>query len=195
MTGLGAMMAGSAGGKRDREFFPTPAEVTEALLDFWRPVASWVWEPAVGDGAMANVLKARGYHVIPSDIINRGYPGTMVLDFLQTVAQPGHMPVAIVTNPPFSLGAKFIEHALHILGVRELAVLLKAQFWHTAAGAALAERHPPRFVLPIAWRVDFLGLGKPVMDVSWNVWSGPPQSTVIRSLRRKPRPRKGAKPT
>jgi hypothetical protein len=59
----------------------------------------------------------------------------------------------------------------------------------------LAERFPPRFVLPIAWRVDFLNRGKPVMDVSWNVWSGPTTASVHRSLRRKPRPKRAKKGT
>src|SRR5258708_25558403 len=112
VSGHGAMMAGTsaagerAPGKNDSEFFRTPPEVTEALLKVWRPLAGWVWEPAVGDGAMAEVLKAHGYHVIPSDLVDRGYRGTMVRDFLQTVAIPGHTPsLAIVTNPPFSLSA------------------------------------------------------------------------------------------
>lgn len=202
MTGLGAMMTGSSpSGERgkpkpphDNEFFRTPPEVTEALLKVWRPISGWVWEPAVGDGAMAEVLKKDGYRVIPSDLIDRGYPGTMVCDFLQTVAWPGTGRPAIVTNPPFSLSPKFIEHAMGVLGVRELALILKAQFWHTRYGIELHEKYPPRLVLPIGWRVDWAGGGSPVMDVSWNVWSTPALATMHKPLRREPRPKKGAPP-
>lgn len=193
-------MAGSSGGKpkpgHDREFLPTPAEVTHALLDFWRPSSRAVWECACGDGRMAEVIKEHGYFVIASDIADRGYPGAGVRDFLSvTEAPPGG--VAIFTNPPFKLAVKFIEHALGTLGVRELALILKAQFWHTDYGAVLYEKYPPAFTLPIAWRVDWLDGGSPVMDVSWNVWTLPALATLTRPLRRKPRPqraKKGAPP-
>jgi len=41
-----------------------------------------VWECAVGNGALAKVLETQGYDVKCTDIIDRGYPNTKVVDFL-----------------------------------------------------------------------------------------------------------------
>ena len=49
--------------KRDpHDFFPTPPEVTRALLAVEQFVGG-IWEPACGDGAMSIILEADGYLV------------------------------------------------------------------------------------------------------------------------------------
>lgn len=180
--------APTASEQQPQEFYPTPALVTEALLDFWKPISGWIWEPACGDGAMARVLQAHGYSVICSDLVDRGCPGAMVQDFLKMDRMPGASPaIAVVTNPPFSLAQAFVEHALGALGVKEMALLVKATWWHTKSRLGIFDRFPPRYVLPVAFRADFLGKGSPVMDVTWCVWQGPTRDTIIRPL---PKPAK-----
>jgi hypothetical protein len=34
----------------------------------------------------------------------------------------------------------------------------------------LFDRHTPSFVMPLTWRPDFMGLGRPTMEISWVVW-------------------------
>lgn len=34
----------------------------------------------------------------------------------------------------------------------------------------LFQQYRPAVVYPLTWRVDFLGLGNPTMDVMWVVW-------------------------
>ena len=61
--------------RRKDELYPTPPEPTRALLAYdgarIRQLGS-VWEPAVGDGAIARVIKARGLRCIGSDLVDRG---------------------------------------------------------------------------------------------------------------------------
>ena len=62
----------------DREkddFYPTPIEATQALLDREKFTGN-VLEPACGDGAMSKVLINNGYQVISSDLFDRGYGKT-----------------------------------------------------------------------------------------------------------------------
>lgn len=100
------------GYRADRErddFYPTPPEGTEALLrveKFDGPI----WEPACGEGHMAEVLKAHGYEVVSTDLVDRGY-GTPRVDFLMET-QP--LAPNIVTNPPFKLGEAFARKALEL---------------------------------------------------------------------------------
>jgi len=56
------------------DFYPTPKEVTVALLKFLDiPKGSKIYEPACGDGRMADVMKDMGYDVIASDLNDMGY--------------------------------------------------------------------------------------------------------------------------
>lgn len=69
-----------------------------------------IWEPAVGGGHIAEVLKEYGHDVICSDIVDRGYPGTEIKNFFEY----SHNDNDIVTNPPYKWAAEFTEHALDI---------------------------------------------------------------------------------
>jgi len=95
----------------DHDFYPTPPEATRALLSVER-FEGPIWEPACGDGAIAQVLIGRGHTVISTDLIDRGW-GTGGVNFLDETANRG---VHIITNPPYGrgLGDIFIRHALKL---------------------------------------------------------------------------------
>ena len=154
--------------RKAHDFYPTPPEATLALLRFMEiPKKSIIWEPAAGDGAMADVFISEGYTVISTDI-------TTGTDFL---SHPGFLCDWIITNPPFSCADEFIKHALEL--DRPFAYLLKSQFWHAAKRRKLFEQYPPDFVLPLTWRPDFTGQGSSLMDVIWCVWSRPHTGATI----------------
>lgn len=72
---------GTAGlGPEKDHYYRTPVAATAALLDR-ETFAPFVWDPCCGDGAIAKVLVARGYVVIASDLVERGYAAGGV-DFL-----------------------------------------------------------------------------------------------------------------
>ena len=95
----------------DREkddFYPTPSEATQALLDRQKFTGN-ILEPACGDGAMSKVLIKNGYQVISSDLFDRGYGKTGV-NFLETTEIVDN----IITNPPFKLATEFTVHSLKL---------------------------------------------------------------------------------
>lgn len=162
--------------RNEADFYPTPPECTEALLDQCDDLFSGrVWEPACGDGAISKVLLAAGLQVYSSDIRHSGY-GDGGVDFLDT--QPAHID-GIITNPPFNLAEAFIRHACSI-GV-PVAMLLKATYWHAASRHALFYETGPAAVLPMLWRPNFAPeRGKsPTMDVCWTVWRGQPSARCV----------------
>lgn len=176
---LGSRIAGgnTAYQRNAQDSYPTPPDATVALLDFLKiPKYKQIWEPACGEGYMVNVMRGRGYDVIGTDIQGG-------VDFL-TADKPGRVDW-IITNPPFSISEKFINRCLeHEV---PFALLLKSQYWHAKKRLKLFREHPPRFVLPLSWRPDFLfkerGRGSPLMDVMWCVWYpncfGCPQYIVL----------------
>lgn len=153
------------GDRRELDFYPTPANVTIALLDFIKLDRSiTIWEPANGNGAMSKIFTLYGYNVITSDIRTGE-------DFLQV----SYKCDAIITNPPFNLSTKFIEKAVNEAPI--VAMLLKSQYWHAANRLQLFRNMPPTWVLPLTWRPDFLehertdgSKGSPTMEVGWSVW-------------------------
>lgn len=110
--------------RADHDFFPTPPRATQALLDR-EALPGAVWECACGDGAMARVIAAAGYGVVATDLVDRGF-GEPRRDFLLESRLPDGVD-SIVTNPPFRLATRFVEHALQ-LGARKVAMLGRVAF-------------------------------------------------------------------
>ena len=170
--GLGRAMAGSGKAKRQNlDYYPTPADVSRALIRAERHcIASFaapVWEPCGRGGAILRVLAAEGFQTIGTDIVADPESGVEPLDVL--AASRARSPV-VVTNPPFALAAPIITHLLGRLKVDYLALLLKASFWHADERRTLFRAHRPARIHALNWRPDFLGGGAPTMECSWVVW-------------------------
>ncbi len=164
--------------RRELDFYPTPKNVTVALMNFLLAENRIdkdfrVWEPACGDGQMSKVIESYGLSVYSSDIRDTGY-GSPFLDFVKHTGNSNFD--AIITNPPFNLSEDFIRQALS--KSRLVCMLLKSQYWHAKNRLELFNKFTPRYVLPLTWRPDFLEherkagekKGAPTMEVAWSVW-------------------------
>lgn len=167
--------------------YPTPADVTRALLIFLALQPCTIWEPACGDGAMSRVLESVGHTVISTDIRHTGY-GEGGVDFLTCNSRQCD---AVITNPPFNESVGFIRKALDSAPI--VAMMLKSQYWHTQERYALFKERRPALVLPLLWRPNFLegvpGKKSPTMECLWTVWLPDSDATRYEPL---PRPRKQA---
>ena len=159
----------SAYGRSQSDSYPTPPDVTVALMRFLNlSRTTSVWEPATGEGDMAGVLQTYFETVYTTDILD----GT---DFLKSSIDAADW---IITNPPFSLAEAFIRRAAE-LG-KPFAFLLKSQYWNATCRWKLFDEIPPSYILPLTWRPDFFfkkrmpgEKGSPLMDVMWCVWLTP----------------------
>jgi hypothetical protein len=187
---LGAAMAGGNASpdrpKPDNEFYPTPVEAIDALMQrqggsirrYWQ-----VWDPCAGKGDLAHALEHYRLKIVGTDLVDRGY-GQGSLDFLQWKGAPPSK--AIVTNPPFSLASKFALQA-RALGVDYVAFLLKSNFWNAEDRTSLWEIFPPSIIYALTFRLDFLNLGNPTMDCMWVIWDARHTGeTVFRRMGRAP---------
>jgi hypothetical protein len=119
----------------ERDLYPTPSWVVDALAEHVELVGLRVWEPACGDGRMGEALRSAGCAVVHmSDIADYGNGQDEVLDFLSAqTPKLEWLPDLIGTNPPFGQGGRlattFIGAGLRRLrpgGV--LALLLPCDF-------------------------------------------------------------------
>lgn len=170
-------IVGGNGKRRPNDFYPTPPEVTKALIEFLEhrellKQGARIWECACGSGEMANVFRNSGYEVTATDIQS----GT---DFF-TARDPNCD--WIITNPPFNRSAQFIEKAASF--GKPFAFLLKTQYWHSAKRLELYEEYTPAFILPLTWRPDFTGQGSSLMDMIWVVWLPGIDNAIYRPLKK-----------
>lgn len=170
----------SAEDRSGTDFYPTPANVTVALLNYLNlPANTAIWEPACGEGHMSEVFKGRGFDVCSSDLHDRGY-GMVGVDFLNTQRVDMKRSEWIITNPPFSLSEQFIRKSIYH-GL-PFALLLKSQYWHSSKRRKIFEEYRPEAVLPLTWRPDFLfgkKSGSPTMECIWTVWGTEPAKQTL----------------
>jgi len=157
----GNTIIGYGKNRQESDFYPTPKEVTFALLKSvdW-PSSLKIWEPACGQNHMVDVLQTRFKTVIATDI-------NMGVDFLTADKLDVD---ACVTNPPFKLSVEFIEKATTY---PYAAMLLKSTYWHSAKRTKLFYKRRPSKILCLNWRPQFderAVKSSPTMDFIWAVW-------------------------
>lgn len=151
------------------DFFETPAASTQALIDAEKNfLPDVIWEPFCGNGAISRVLRSNGIGVIETDLNETRLSGEHRIDFLFEYKA---CESAIVTNPPFKLARQIIYHAKFI-GIRYMALLLKADFLNCQRSLKLFNHWRPARIHGLTIRPDFRNQGSPTMNCSWYVWDG-----------------------
>jgi hypothetical protein len=162
------------------DFWRTPSCLATALVQFVLPEAPGaVWEPAAGDGALAQVMRSAGRDVIATDSAPRAN-GVARLDFLHD--PPPCVGRIAVTNPPFNALDRFVARGLGLLdsGAISGAVLLVRHDALTAASRAGAFSRATTLWI-CAWRPRWIegstGTGRwSNVWVFWNAGEhGPPR--------------------
>lgn len=173
------LRAPEGGGRRADDFYPTgQPDAVRALLsrdgDRIRSLGM-VWEPAVGDGDLAQEIEAEGVPVRGGDVVQRAWPMTCLGSFYDSheAAAP-----AIVTNPPYcEINARdgrgrWLRHTLDMPGWRYCALLLSWD-WPAARAnglGALLDERPFSYCYLMRWKLDFTGEGSPPQRNAWFIW-------------------------
>ncbi len=174
---------------KDRElhdYYATEPKAIELLceLETFSPI---IWECACGEGHLSKVLKSKGYKVISSDLVDRGY-GTGGVDFLKCTKK---FIGDIITNPPYKYAKEFVEHALELVtNGHKVAMFLKVQFLEGKARKELFEKYPPKKIYVSSSRLlcakngDFEGMrkgGGSAVAYAWFIWEkGYTGDTIVR---------------
>lgn len=168
-----------APGERQKDdYYATEPKAVEILLENEK-FCPYVWECACGEGHISEVLKKAGYKVKSSDLIDRGYNGTEILDFLNVKKADIQNDFSrdIITNPPYKFAKEFVEHSLDIsMDSTKIAMFLKLTFLEGKARRKMFEKYPPKTIYVFSSRVkcakngDFESLGGSAVCYAWFVW-------------------------
>lgn len=128
------------------DYYATEPKAVEILLENEK-FNKYVWEVACGGGHISKVLQDNGYNVRSSDIINRGYPQTEIIDFLKVTKDDIKNDYSrdIITNPPYKFAKEFVEQAMRIsMDSCKIAMFLKLTFLEGKARKELFKQYPPK---------------------------------------------------
>lgn len=151
------------------DYYATDPRAVELLLEREK-FQQTIIEPACGEGHISEVLKRKGYTVISSDIVQRGYG--MVKDFFEYENVIG---ADIITNPPYKHAKAFVEHAIKTCSNgSKIAMLLKLTFLEGKGRKNLFLHTPPRTVYVFSSRIlcgkNGVFEGSPAVAYAWFVW-------------------------
>ena len=152
------------------DWYPTPAYATKALLRR-ESFGNTIWEPAAGDGALAEVCRQHGIETICSDLNDYNYCRSGI-DFLMEQSRAAD---CLITNPPYRLAEDFISHAIH-LGCTKHAYLLRLSFLEgVGRHQRLFSKHPPARIHVFShrltiWRGDQQQTSTGTTAYAWFVW-------------------------
>jgi hypothetical protein len=180
----GLSIAGSNKNRETNDFYPTPKEITKALLEREHFEGS-IWEPACGKGDVSEVLINAGYNnVFSSDLIDYGYGNKG--DFFETDFTFDN----IITNPPYKDGLAFILEAKK-KSTKKIAMFLKTQFLESVSRYEMFqdEGYKLKVVYQFSKRVTLSRCGikmrnSGMIAYAWYVWerdyAGPTELKWIR---------------
>lgn len=174
--------------RESNDFYATEPKALELLLDLEK-FDSTVWECACGEGHLSEVLKSRGYNVISTDLIYRGYGDETPLDFLNETIDDFNGD--IITNPPYKYATEFVEMALDTVKTgHKVAMFLKVQFLEGKTRRKLFDENPPKVIyvssarLLCAKNAEFEKMragGGSAVAYAWFIWEkGYKGDTIIK---------------
>ena len=140
----GRKLVGSdpARGRVEHDWYATDPKAVQMLFDNC-PILGHsrsILEPCVGGGHVAKIVKSRTdyLHFDCLDIVDRGYEGTEVCDFLEW--KNPRLYDLVITNPPYSLATEFVKKSKELLYYGGYcAMFLKVQFLESEKRADLFE--------------------------------------------------------
>lgn len=89
------------------DYYATEPRAVEVLLDH-ETFSKDVWEPACGEGHISKVLFERGYDVLSTDLVYRGFGFKTPVDFLNESFTEAD-DIDIITNPPISMRGNLLR--------------------------------------------------------------------------------------
>lgn len=169
--------------RKANDFYPTPPEVIDALLDNYEigGANTKILEPCAGDGQIIKSLKKNGYEKIKaveireeeSEKLNElvGYGNFAITDYLKVNKKFLKEPDVIITNPPFSLAMEFIVKSLEdVTKDGKVIMLLRLGFLASKTRYKFMKENPPTDIYVLHKRPSFTGAGTDSQEYAWFVW-------------------------
>lgn len=131
--------------REENDYYATDPVAAKWLLKL-EPQITNVWEPAVGEGNLAESYREVGKLKAISDLIDRGYyPEGIMTSYGKDFMQMNKVWKGdIVTNPPYAINLEWTQHCLDVLQEGHyLALFMKITFLEGKERKKFFEENPP----------------------------------------------------
>lgn len=158
------------------DYYIDPPFCSRLLFNSVKFIGS-IHDPACGSGNIVRMARQAGYEATGSDVIDRGFPGTEIIDFTKDI----RLRLNIVTNPPYNRCEDFFFHA-HGVCLSKTALLTRLAFLESQSRyKSIFKPYPPACVLVFSTRPSMpppgVAEGGGKTAYCWIVWdksySGP----------------------
>lgn len=167
----GKLAGGNPTEKRvENDYYATDPLAVEMLLERYSFVGKRLLEPCVGSGNIAEAVskyynkdKKTEKQIDGIDIVDRGYKGTIVQDFL--TYEPSSLYDGVITNPPYSLAKEFVEKSMEVVKKRTSSNVSESSILESEKREDLFRKYPPKYVYVFrnrmaTWKMDWLEIQK-----------------------------------
>ena len=155
--------------REQNDFYATDPIAIKLLLE--QEKFSKILEPACWMGHLSKPLIEAWYEVESYDLVDRGY--WKVKNFFDITEWNWD----IITNPPYAIAQKFVEHSLDIIKPwAKAALFLKVLFLDSRTRKKLFLENPPKVIYVCSGRVncvknwDFDRYSSTALAHAWFVW-------------------------
>jgi hypothetical protein len=165
---------------RPFDFYPTPLDVVEKLLQNHKLREGTILEPCAGDGAIIRVIRKYGYKnkIIANEIrkeeesnlIHSGADEISYDDFLLKYEVDNEVRT-VITNPPFTYAREFLEQCFKLYPNAEVIMLLRLAFLESKKRYDFWQQHPVSKLYVLSERPSFTGDGTDATAYAWFVWN------------------------
>ena len=157
----------------ENDYYATNPKAVTMLLNKYDFYANTILEPCVGGGHIVKAINDfynNTKEFVCLDLVDRGYPNTIVQDFLTWKTDKKFE--GIITNPPFSLAQEFIEKGMELLTDNgQMAMFLKIQFLESAKRKEFFEKYPPKYIYVFRDRMATWNNGNEVDPSTGKKWA------------------------
>lgn len=128
--------------RAEHDFYATEPLAMELLMEVEQFYGT-IWENCCGMGHLSEPMINKGYTVISTDLIDRGY-GKGGIDFFTCNETLGDN---IVTNPPYAYALEWVVHSLELLKEgKKLALFLPLTFLESDKRRKMFNETPPKTI-------------------------------------------------
>lgn len=166
--------------RQNEDFYATDSIASEFLLKLEAFKGDGILDNSVGQGHLMKPFIDNGFKIKAFDIIDRGFPDTIIENFIELNVEDASINYDIVFNPPYKYAEDFVRKSIKIVkDNRKICAFLRLQFLEGKKRKKLFEEYPPKTIYVSSSRIlcaknaDFKGMiegGGSAVAYAWFVW-------------------------
>ena len=141
--------------RQKEDFYATDPIASVLLLSLEDFNGDGILDNSIGEGHLMKPFIDKGFNVKGIDIVDRGFPNTIIKNFIEDETAESTMNWDIVFNPPYKYAEEFIRQSIKLAkDSRKICAFLRLQFLEGKKRRKLFEEYPPKTIYVSSSRIS-----------------------------------------